>query len=61
MEVRHLALAQLQQIHGDLLCARVIGLQLCLSDARAIRAPQLVEMIAPAPTVVGRLIEDDFE
>jgi hypothetical protein len=61
MKGRHLAFAQLPKIHGDLLCARVITLQLGLSDAHAARAHQLVKKVAAALAVVGRLIEGDFE
>jgi hypothetical protein len=39
----------------------VIPLQLGLPDDHAARAHQLVDKIAPALTVVGRLIEGDFE
>jgi hypothetical protein len=47
------ALAQLRFIRGDLLCARVVALQLDLSDARS---RELAEKIADALTLVGRLI-----
>jgi hypothetical protein len=50
------ALAQLRFIRGDLLCARVIALQLDLSDARS---HELAEKIADALTLVGRLIKGD--
>jgi hypothetical protein len=43
------------------LCAGVIALRLGLSDADAARAHQLVDEIAAARTVVGWLIEGDFE
>jgi hypothetical protein len=46
------ALAQLREIRGDLLCARVIALQMT-------GAHELVEKIAAALVVVGRLIEGD--
>jgi hypothetical protein len=52
------ALAQLRYIRGDLLCARVIALQLDLSDTRS---HELVEKIADALTLVGRLIEGDCQ
>jgi hypothetical protein len=48
MQGRHLALAQLRQIRGDLLCTRVIALQLGLTDAHAARAHQLVNKIVHA-------------
>jgi hypothetical protein len=61
MKGRHLALAQLQQIRTDMLCTKTIALHPGLLDAHATRAHQLVDKIADALTVVGRLIESDFE
>jgi hypothetical protein len=61
MEGRDLVFAQLREIRGDLLCARVIALQLGRSDAHTARAHQLVDKIAAALTTVGQLIEGDFE
>jgi 2-methylisocitrate lyase-like PEP mutase family enzyme len=61
MEGQHLALAQLQQIRADVLCSRVIALQPGLPDAHAARAHRPVDKIADALTVVGRLVEVDFE
>jgi hypothetical protein len=55
-----MAVAQLREIRGDLLCARVIALQLNLSGARAERARELTELIANALTVVGQLIESEI-
>jgi hypothetical protein len=57
MEGRHLALAQLREIRGDLLCARVIALRLGLSNARTSRGHQLVEKVTDALTPVGQPIE----
>jgi hypothetical protein len=61
MDGRRLALAQLQQIRSELLCAKVIELQRGLLYAYAARGHQLVGKIAAALAVVGRLIEGDFE
>ena len=51
-----MALAQLREIRGELLCARVIALQLNLSGARAERARELTELIANALAHVERLM-----
>jgi hypothetical protein len=56
MEGRHLALAQLREIRGDLLCARVSALQVSLSGARAQRARELTDKIADALAHVERLM-----
>lgn len=48
MQGRHLTLAQLREVRGDLLCTRVIALQLGLTDAHAARAHQLVNKIVHA-------------
>lgn len=56
MEGRHLALAQLREIRGDLLCARVGALQVSLSAARSQRARELTELIADALAHVERLM-----
>jgi hypothetical protein len=53
---RHLALAQLREVRGDLLCARVGALQVSLSGARAQRARELTEKIADAIGHVERLM-----
>jgi hypothetical protein len=50
------ALAQLQEIRGDLRCARVGALQVSLSGARAQRARELTEKIADAIGHVERLM-----
>jgi hypothetical protein len=49
-------LAQLRFIRGDLLCARMIALQLDLSDARS---HELAEKISDALALVGQLIKGD--
>ena len=54
-----MALAQLRDIRGHLLCAGVIALRLPLSDARAAGAYQLMDKIAATLTVVGQLIESE--
>jgi hypothetical protein len=62
MEGRHMALAQLREIRGDLLCARVGALQVSLSGARAKRARELTDKIADTLAHVERLmfyVEDD--
>lgn len=59
MKGQQLALAQLQQIRADMLCAKVFPLHLGLLDTQAARAHQLVDKIAAALTVVGRLIEGE--
>jgi hypothetical protein len=51
-------LAQLRYIRGDLLCARMIALQLDLSVTRS---HELVEKIADALTLVGQLIEGNSQ
>jgi hypothetical protein len=56
---RHVAVAQLREIRGDLLCARVIALQLGLSDTHVARAHQLVDRIAAALTPVIQPIEGE--
>jgi hypothetical protein len=53
------ALAQLREIRGDLLCARMIALQLNLFGDRAERARKLTELIANALAHVGQLIESE--
>jgi hypothetical protein len=55
-EGRRLALAQLRQIRGDLLCARMIALQV-----QGQRGHELAEKIADALTLAGRLIEGDSQ
>jgi hypothetical protein len=50
------ALAQLREVCGDLLCTSGIELQLGLSGARAERAPELTELIANALAHVERLM-----
>jgi hypothetical protein len=49
-------LAQLRYIRGDLLCARMIALQLDLSITRS---HELIEKIADALTLVGQLIDGE--
>jgi hypothetical protein len=61
MKDRHLALAQLQQIHGELLCTRVFTPRLGLSDTHAARAHHLAYKSAAALTVVGRLLEGEAQ
>jgi hypothetical protein len=61
MDGRRLALAQFQQIRADLLCAKVTALHRGQLYACAARGHQLVGKVADALTVVGRLIEGDFE
>jgi hypothetical protein len=56
MEGRHLALARLREIRGDLLCARVGALQVSLSGARAQRACELTDKIADALAHCERLM-----
>jgi hypothetical protein len=56
---RDVVLARLRDIRGDFLCARVITLQLRLSNAHAARGHQLVDKIAAALTVLGQLIESE--
>jgi ribosomal protein L29 len=51
------AVVQLREIRGDLLCTRVIALKLGLSDTHAARARHLVKKIAAALTIVGQRIE----
>jgi hypothetical protein len=48
-------LAQLREIRGDLLCSRVIALQLNLSGAREERVRELTELIANVLAQVDRL------
>jgi hypothetical protein len=56
MEGRHLALAQLREIRGDLLCARVGALQVNLSGVRGERARELTDKITDAIAHVERLM-----
>jgi hypothetical protein len=49
-------LAQLRYVRGDLLCARMIALQLDLSVTRS---HELVAKISDALTLVGQLIKGD--
>jgi hypothetical protein len=56
MESRHQVFAQLREVRGDLLCARVAALQVSLSGARAQRARELTEKIADAIGHVERLM-----
>jgi hypothetical protein len=53
---RHRALAQLREIRGDLLCARVGALQVSLTGARAQRGAELLEKIADAIAHAERLL-----
>ena len=56
MAGRHQALAQLREIRGDLLCARVGALQVSLTGARAQRGAELLEKIADAIAHAERLL-----
>jgi hypothetical protein len=56
MEGQHSVLAQLREIRGDLLCARVGALQVSLSGARGQRARELTDKIADALAHVERLM-----
>jgi hypothetical protein len=56
MKGQYPALARLRESRGDLLCTRVIRLQLNLSGARAERARELTELTAHALAHVERLM-----